>query len=152
MQRFLPDLALPTETLLNLSGDKSKLGWSWLFKSGLEKRVIAAWQQPLNELTCGHCRMLVGQRFGLEWLAAPVATFVALYPHAECDLYPGDLSANALIAWCDIFEHAPTEARRMLSADFSWIDEEISANAENDLLMQAKVGFLAGREKAFPEA
>jgi hypothetical protein len=58
LQRFLPSLALPAETLLDLAGDESKLGWSWFFKSGLEKRVIAAWQKPLNELTCGHCRML----------------------------------------------------------------------------------------------
>jgi hypothetical protein len=72
--------------------------------------------------------MLVGQRFGLKWLAAPVATFVALYPQAECDLYPGDLSINALIVWREIFEHAPDEARSMLSADFSWIDDNIAAD------------------------
>jgi hypothetical protein len=149
LQKFLPDLSLPAETLLDLSGDQSKLGWSWFFKSGLEKRIIAAWQQPLNELTCGQCRMLVGQRFGLKWLAAPVSTFVALYPQAECDLYPGDLSINALIAWREIFGHAPDEARQMLSADFSWINEEITDFTESDLFMRAKAGLRDARKASF---
>jgi hypothetical protein len=92
--------------------------------------------------------MLVGQRFGLKWLAAPVATFVALYPQAECDLYPGDLSINALIVWREIFEHAPDEARSMLSADFSWIDDNIAADSKDSLSAEAKAGLLEGRMHA----
>jgi hypothetical protein len=92
---------------------------------------------------------LVGQRFGLKWLAGPVATFVALYPQAEYDLYPGDLSINTLIAWREIFEHAYDEARSMLSADFSWIDDNIAADSKDSLSADAKAGLQEGRMHAF---
>lgn len=51
---------------------------------------------PFIAITYAQARVLVGQRFELEWVAASVAAFVALYPSAQCDLYPGDLTFNAL--------------------------------------------------------
>jgi hypothetical protein len=144
--RFLSQTTLPSETLLELTGDKSKLQRRSGERSGLEERVAVAWEQPLQTLSCGQCRMLVGQRIGLRWLAAPVAEFVALHPSAECDLYPGDLAVNALIAGKDILEHAPHEATAMFAADFSWLESEIAKNPSDDLLRRAKDGLAEGRE------
>jgi hypothetical protein len=143
---FLPRATLPEETLLELTGDKSKLRASSRKSSGLEERVAVAWEQPLKTLSCRQFRMLVGQGFGLRWLAAPVAEFVALYPSAECDLYPGDLAINALIAGQDILEHAPNEAAAMFAADFSWLDNEIADAPTNDLLRRARDGLIEGRK------
>jgi len=142
---FLHQTTLLNETLLELTGDKSKLRRPSHERSGLEERVAVAWEQPLKTLSCGQCRMLVGQRFGLRWLAAPVAEFVALYPDAECDLYPGDLAVNALIAGKDMLEYAPTEAAAMFAADFLWLDREIANNPSDDLLRRAKDGLIEGR-------
>ncbi|EXS70422.1 hypothetical protein [Sphingobium sp. Ant17] len=143
---FLPRATLPDETLLELTGDKSKLRALSRESSGLEDRVAVAWEQPLKTLSCGQCRMLVGQRLGLRWLAAPIAEFVALYPSAECDLYPGDLAVNALIAGKDILEYAPNEAAAMFAADFSWLDNEIADAPSDDLLRRARDRLIEGRK------
>lgn len=65
--------------------------------------------------------MLVGQRFGLQWLARPVVTFATRYPQAECDLYPGDLTVNALVVWRDLAAFEPRATRIMLAGDYGWL-------------------------------
>jgi hypothetical protein len=133
---FLPDKELPAATLLELTGDASKADASQ-FPSGLVKRVAKAWVTPLTDLTCGQYRMLVGQRFGLQWLSAPAATFVARYPFAECDLYPGDLSVNALIAWRQLIAFAPEETREMIRADFAPLFEMADEEQPGSILLDA---------------
>ncbi len=61
-------------------------------------RVAPAWIEPLDQLSCGACRVLVGQRFGPNRLSALTANVVARSPRAVCDLYPGDLAVTAPIA------------------------------------------------------
>jgi hypothetical protein len=117
---FLPEGELPSESLLELTGDSSKFEVG-RFPSGLERRIAEAWQSPMTDLSCGHCRMLVGQVLGIRWLARPVTAFVAKHPQAECDLYPGDLTVVALIAWRELSAFAPEEVRTMLAQDFDWL-------------------------------
>lgn len=113
------------------------------FGSGLQERAEAALRSPMCELTCGQVRMLVGQRIGLKWLARPVALFVAAYPLAECDLYPGDMSVNALRALDDFMIHAYDETRQMLAADFSELQAE-----PMDALLSDALGSLASARSA----
>jgi hypothetical protein len=120
---FLADETLPAVSLRELTADKSEASVG-LFPSGLERRVADAWRIPARDLTCGQCRMLVGQRLGLNWLARPVATFAVRFPRAECDLYPGDLTAIALVVWRDLAAFAPEETRRLLAGNYEWLRRE----------------------------
>lgn len=149
---FVADQSLPEATLLELSGDSSKVRWSLLAKSGLAERVAIAWKQPLNQITCGQCRVLVGQRFGIRWLASAVSVFVKRFPYAQCDLYPGDLTVASLIAWNEFLDHAPSEAAQMFAADYGWIDGELEANPADDLLIKARAGLRDARtDVRFPD-
>lgn len=122
---FLPDQELPNKSLAELTASKARKP-SLFPVSSLQKRVERASIIPLSALDCGQCRMLVGQRFGLRWLARPVAVFVSRYPFAECDLYPGDLSVNALRAWRDFDMYAPKETALMIGTDFVALEKEAS--------------------------
>lgn len=134
---FLPDQTLPSESLLDLTEDKSKVT-TFSFASGLEERIAEVWVIPMADLNCGQCRMLVGQRFGLPWLARPVAAFVARYPLAECDLYPGDLTVNAIMAWRELVRYAPDETALILALDLQWLRREAKEdNWEGSILKQA---------------
>jgi len=106
----------PAASLLVLSGDATLIEPK--FKSGLTERVAKAWVTPLPELTGSQVRVLVSQRFGLRWLAKPVALFLQQHPRAECDLYTGDLMCAALRAYDDFLRFAPSEMRTVLGADF----------------------------------
>lgn len=139
---FLSDrLLMPGQSLLELSGDASLADPSQ-FPSGLVKRVAKAWVASLTEITCAQVRVLVGQKFGLEWLARPVALFVAAHPRAECDLYPGDLTRATLRAAGEMLPYAPTETRAMPATDFGWMVETYSFDADGSLLRETKA-FLA---------
>jgi len=83
--------------------------------------------------------MLVGQRLGLPWLARPVATFVARYPQAECDLYPGDLTVNALMAWRDLAAFAPEATYSMLACDFEWLRRQAREDEATDSILKLAV-------------
>jgi len=125
---FLPDCLLPQTSLAELTGDTAKAN-AGQWASGLVQRVAEAWTVPASELNCGQCRMLVGQRLGLRWLAEPVTRFVVDYPQAECDLYPGDMTVIALTVWRDLAIYAPAGTRRMLAQDYEWLRCE--ANKED---------------------
>jgi hypothetical protein len=120
---FLSGQTMPSTSLCDLTGDRVKASVGAL-ASGLERRVAEAWTLPAADLSCGQCRMLVGQRFGLQWLAQPVTTFVAMYPQAHCDLYPGDLTVISLVVWRDLATHAAEATRDMLSRDYDWLRRE----------------------------
>ncbi|HVH49644.1 MAG TPA: hypothetical protein VM760_07185 [Sphingomicrobium sp.] len=96
----------------------------------------------MADLTCAQCRMLVGQRLGLPWLAAPVATFVARYPQAECDLYPGDLTTAALIEWSEMARYAPSETAVMLASNFDWLRREADEEVGRHGIMKQAVAAL----------
>lgn len=132
---FLPDRPFPNATLLDLSGDRSVAEPD--FKSGLALRLAEAWMTPVSALTCGHFRILVSQRRGLPWIGALTADFVARYPDAECDLFPGDLTMAALTSWRALFEIAPTATRAMLAADMRWLAEEALAESPQGLATRA---------------
>ncbi|WP_242414305.1 hypothetical protein [Sphingomonas panni] len=135
---FLPSETLPPISLSELTGDivKARIGF---FRSGLERRLADAWHSPGTDLTCAQCRLLVGQRLGLRWLARPVATFAARYPQAECDLYPGDLTVNAIIAWRDLAAVAPEATRIMLAANYDWLRHEADADRWADSILKQAV-------------
>lgn len=138
---FVPEEALPLVSLCELTGDtaKARIGLSC---SGLERRVANAWAVPANDLTCGQCRLLVGQRLGLKWLARPVATFAMRYPQAECDLYPGDLTVIALVALRDLAVHAPHEIRRLVAGDYGWLRREAREDQWSDSILKEAVSAL----------
>ncbi len=149
---FLPDEALPAASLCELTGDgltgdggRASVGW---FPSGLERRVAGAWHIPMSELTCGQTRMLVGQCLGLEWLARAVATFAVRYPRAACDLYPGDLTVNALVVWRDLAVFAPDETRRMLAGDYDWLRREAEEDQWAGSILKQAVRMLDGASNA----
>jgi hypothetical protein len=145
---FISDqMALPSVTLEDLSGDGS-LAHAGLFPSGLVRRVAKAWTTPLNLLTCAQARVLVGQRFGLQWLAAPVAVFLSGHPRAECDLYPGDLMCMALRANAELLRFAPVETRALLGAEFSWMAEEFAFDPGGTLLREATDDLTRARKLA----
>ncbi len=140
---FVPEETLPFASLCELTGDtaKARVG---VLRSGLERRVADAWVIPASDLTCGQCRMLVGQRLGLRWLARPVATFAIRYPQAECDLYPGDLTVIALIGWRDLATFAPEETRLLLAGDYGWLRREADEDQWADSILKQAVCALDG--------
>lgn len=135
---------LPAESLAELSGDLA-LSAVGPGASGLQSRVAEAWNARLSELSCAQARLLVTQRFGLRWLARPIATFVSLHPDAECDLYPGDLAINALRALDDLFIFAPEETRRMVQADFGWLEDAEAKDELGPLELDALGSLRSGR-------
>jgi hypothetical protein len=120
---FVPDETLPSASLFELTGDTAKVNVG-AFSSGLERRVADAWVLPAIDLACGQCRMLLGQRLGLQWLARPVMTFAMRYPQAECDLYPGDLTVIALVVWRDLAAFEPEATRLLLAGNYGWLRRE----------------------------
>lgn len=145
---FISDrVALLSATLESLSGDRS-LSDATMFPSGLMTRVARAWTTPLNRLTCAQVRVLVGQKFGLQWLATPVAVFLSRHPQAECDLYPGDLMCMALRAHAELLWFAPLETRALLGADFSWMAEEFAFDPKGTLLRAATDDLTRARKLA----
>lgn len=145
---FISDqVVLPSATLQDLSGDGSLAG-AGLFPSGLVMRVAKAWTTPLNRLTCAQTRVLVGQKFGLQWLAAPIAVFLRDHPRAECDLYPGDLMCAALRAHAELLRFAPVETRALLGDDFSWMAEEFAFDPDGTLLREATDDLTKARQLA----
>ena len=74
--------------------------------------------------------MLTSQKFGLRWIAFPVAIFVNLHPSAEVTFYPGDLTMMALKAFDEIAEASPEGAELIRSTDFSWMADEYDFSAE----------------------
>lgn len=145
---FLSDrLLMPSESLCELSGETSLADPSQ-YPSGLVKRVAKAWVVPLAEITCAQIRVLVGQKFGLEWLARPVALFVAGHPRAECDLYPGDLTRATLAAAEEMLQHAPIETRAMLATDFGWMADTFAFDTDKSLLEESKALLAEARRLA----
>ena len=84
----------------------------------------------MTEITCDQVRVLVSQRCGLHWLSEPVAIFVTHFPRVECDLFPGDMTLNAIRAATEFLKHAPAASLDMLAADYSWLAKEF---ADDDL-------------------
>ena len=145
---LLPEsIELPSRTLQQLSGD-NRLADAGVMPSGLQRRVAVAWTTEMAEMTCAHVRVLVGQQFGLPWLAAGVATFVLLHPRAETELYPGDLTAMALSAHAALLEFAPTETKAMLQADFNWMEQTYAFDDSRELLRGAQENLRRARRLA----
>jgi hypothetical protein len=111
---------------------------------GLEGRLAAAALTPFNRLTCAQVRLLVGQQLGLEWLSRPVALFCAAHPRAQCDIFPGDLTVNALRAWRALVGFAPAETKQLVSGDFQWLSEQLQEEGD-PLLREAVEGLRAAR-------
>ena len=105
----------------------------------------------MQALSCGQCRMLVGQRLGLEWLAAPVAAFAVRYPQAECDLYPGDLTVISLVVWRDLWNFAPDGVRSLLGQNYDWLRCEVEQDKWAGSILKEAVAALdvALRELTF---
>lgn len=139
-----PSDAMPTSSLLELSSDAS-LVQVGILPSGLAERVAKAWATPLSQLSCAQARVLVGQKFGLRWLAAPVAVFLQEHPRAECDLYPGDLMCAALRAHEQFLRFAPLQTRSLLEGDFNWMGVEFAFEADSSLLREATDDLAAAR-------
>ena len=138
---FLPDQSMPSISLCELTGDTAKAR-TGIFPSGLERRVAEAWVAPVVDLTCGQCRLLVGQRLGLRWLAHPVTTFVVRYPQAECDLYAGDLTVISLVVWRDLAAVAPEATSLMLARDYGWLRREADEDQWSGSILKQAVAAL----------
>lgn len=139
--------AMPEADLLALSGD-SRLAKPGPFPSGLIRRVTKAWTTPMRQLTGAQVRVLVGQQFGLPWLAAPVAAFLVRHPTAECDLYPGDLMRAALRAHKGFLEFAPAETRALLACDFGWMAQVYDFDPDGVLYREATDDLTSARRLA----
>jgi len=74
--------------------------------------------------------MLTSQKFGLQWIALPVAIFVNLHPKAEITFYPGDMTMMALKAFDEIESASPEGAALIRQTDFSWMAEEYDFSRE----------------------
>ncbi|MCW1401659.1 hypothetical protein OKA06_04720 [Novosphingobium sp. MW5] len=84
----------------------------------------------------------MGQRLGLEWLARPVARFVIDHPQAECDLFAGDLTVAALIAWSDMVNSAPDETMLMIAQDYEWLRREAQEDPWEGSILKLAVAAL----------
>lgn len=104
--------------------------------------MAEAWVLPTANLSCGQCRMLVGQRLGLQWLAGPVTRFVVEYPQAECDLYSGDLTVVALVVWRDLATFEPEATHRMLAQDYEWLRREANEEIWDGSILKQAVAVL----------
>jgi len=144
LSALVPDWIAPTSSLAHLSGDAS-LADAGNAVEGLEYRIAIAWSTPLLQLSCAQARLLVGQRFGIEWLARPVALFVTAQSHAECDLYPGDLSIVALVSWRAFYSYAPSETISMLRTDFRWLSSDLQSDPSDELVRDAHRHLVEGR-------
>lgn len=134
---------LPSLSVLDLSRDP-RLSEKAPFSSGLVERVAGAATVPLNDLTCAQVRLLVGQGVGLQWLAKPVASFCAQHPRGQCDIFPGDLTVNALRYWRIFLSLAPRETKVMISADLEWLADDV-AETNDPLFKEALQGLNAAR-------
>lgn len=148
LSEFISDqMVLPSAALEDLSGDGSS-AYAGLFPSDLVRRVAEAWATPLDRITCAQARVLVGQRLGLKWLAAPVAVFLSAHPRAECDLYPGDLMCAALRAHVEMLRFAPAQTGALLGADFSWMTDAFRFDPDGTLLREATDQLATARMRA----
>lgn len=124
-----------------LSGYPNKAPSS--LRSNVTLTVEKAWSLPIAELSCEHVRMLTSQKFGLQWIALPVAVFVSLHAKAEITFYPGDMTMMALKAFDEIAAASPEGAALIRNTDFSWMAEEydfsVELNDEARLLVE-KIG------------
>lgn len=84
----------------------------------------------------------------MKWLARPIAVFVSRYPFAECDLYPGDLSVNALRAWREFEMYAPKETALMIGTDFAALEKEASDDDYPQSIVREAVADLSEARKA----
>jgi hypothetical protein len=113
--------AKPGSSLAELSGHRMKAPVA--LRTYVTTTVEKAWDTPLQALSCEQVRMLIGQKFGLEWLAVAVAYFVHDYPAAELYYYPGDLTLSALRAFDRIEKISSAAACLLRDTDYSWIAE-----------------------------
>ena len=102
----------------------------------------------MTSLTCAEVCMLVGQELGMEWLAAPVATFLITSPHAQFRFYPGDLANAALKAHSQMLKYAQTETKLWLAQDFGWMAESYAF--AGDVLAEAQGALREAQRLARP--
>lgn len=111
------------------------------------RRVALAWTTPFDELSCEQVRLLAGQRMGLEWLGAPLCSFVSRFPTVMVTYFPGDLTTNAFRIWRELTQSAPDAAAQMLTGSFEWLDtpdmSKTLATELQTLLMQARASLSA---------
>ncbi len=65
--------------------------WGKAGPTGLVRRCQELHRKPLNQLAVGDIRVLIGQRFCLEFLIPLAFEQLEFNPLVEGDLYPGDL-------------------------------------------------------------
>ena len=140
---------MTTKTLAQLSGHPAS---DPPYETDIIRDIEIAWDTPLSRLTCRQVHDLVGQQFGLEWLAAPVAVFVRLYPAAICEFYSGDLTLAMLRAHEKFFQFAPAQMQDFLRCDLHGLSEYLDFD-EGELLAEAstllnKARTLAGLSQA----
>jgi hypothetical protein len=112
-------------TLASLSGDYWRLAPDDL-RTTVTLTVEQAWHSPIEEMTCEHLRMLVGQKMGLRWISGAVAEFVDRHPTIEITHYAGELAMLALYALPDIEASDPAAAAHLRSLDYSWMEDLFS--------------------------
>ena len=66
------------------------------YPTGLVKRCHELRKVPLNRLTVGDLRLLIGQSIGLQYLVPLALEFLEEDPLVEGDYFPGDLLKNVL--------------------------------------------------------
>ena len=62
----------------------------------------------------------------MPWLAEPIAEFVAKYPDAETDFYPGDMTIEALRRFDQLKQADAGAADRIASLDLTNLIESFS--------------------------
>jgi hypothetical protein len=68
---------------------------------------------PLNQLSAGDVRLMIGQDLSLEYLMPIAIAHLEKNHFVEGDYYPGDLLKNALEVRIDFWEQHPELRRRM---------------------------------------
>jgi hypothetical protein len=111
--------AQPNSSLAELAGYRMQAPRT--LRTYVTTTVEKAWDTPLRALSCEQVRMLVGQKFGLEWLAVAVAHFVHEHPAAEISYYPGDLTLSALRAFDRIEQISAAAAGLLRNSDYTWM-------------------------------
>lgn len=115
------------------------------YATSLVRDVETAWRTPFAELSCEQARLMLGQKMGLEVLAAPIISFIQRFPQAFISSYPGEMELMVLRAADEFLRHDPCGFRAWLGTEPAWI---MAFDWSRPLRREAHEALAAARAKA----
>lgn len=117
----------PPSSLEHVSGERLRREGH---ETDMIRRVEEAWRTPFRDLTCEQARLLLSQKWGLEWLGPAIVEFVRRYPDAIVTNYAGEMGLLSLRAADPLLAAAGPAFIAWLDEDFGWMDYVFGWNRE----------------------